>query len=59
MKKTKPDWITLEQWKAVPDEQWWMDEKKKKQYLAQSKPHTPEEALTQFSRLRSEKIWSK
>jgi hypothetical protein len=54
----KPDWITKEQWNNVPSVQWWKDTKLKKDYLEQSKPVTPEEALAQMERLRNLKNWN-
>ncbi len=54
-KEIKPDWITDEQWKVKPLVSWWDDQKKGAEYIAQSKPVTPEEAQTQFKMLRSEK----
>lgn len=53
----KPDWITDEQWATVPNVQWWEDVEKGKQYIANSKPHTIEEARAQFERLRNDKNW--
>lgn len=55
--QTKPDWITEEQWKAVPSIGWWENNRKGAEHIAQSKPPTMEEALAQFSRLRNEKNW--
>jgi hypothetical protein len=54
----KPDWITEEQWDNVPSVQWWEDQKLKKDYLEQSKPVTPQEALAQMERLRNSKNWN-
>ena len=56
-KQIKPDWITEDQWKAVPSISWWEDQKAGKEYLEQQKPVTPEEAKAQFERLRNEKNW--
>lgn len=53
----KPDWITDEQWAAVPHVEWWENNRKGAEYIAQSKPHTPEEALAYFERLRNDKNW--
>ncbi len=53
----KPDWITDEQWKAVPSISWWEDQKQGAEYIKQSKPRTTQEVQAQFSRLRSEKNW--
>ena len=52
---TKPDWITDEQWAAVPSVGWWEDSRKRAQSIAQSKPVTPQEALEQTTRLRNSK----
>jgi hypothetical protein len=49
--KTKPNWITAEQWSAVPFIDWWADSKKRMEYIAQSKPVTPQEALAQSMKL--------
>jgi hypothetical protein len=54
----RPDWITPEQWSAVPSVTWWEDQKKGAEYIAQSKPMSPQEAQVQFSRLRNSKNWS-
>ncbi len=54
----KPNWITKEQWTAVPSINWWADSKKRMEYIAQSKPVTPEEALAQTMRLRNSKNWN-
>ncbi len=54
----KPDWITDKQWNNVPSVQWWEDQKLKKDYIKQSKPVTPEEALAQMERLRNSKNWN-
>jgi len=56
-KQQKPDWITDEQWKAVPSISWWEDRKQGAEYIKQSKPRTTQEVQAQFSRLRSEKNW--
>ena len=56
--QTKPDWITDEQWKAVPSISWWEDRKPGAEYIKQSKTPTIQEAQAQFSRLRSEKNWN-
>jgi hypothetical protein len=56
-KKEKPDWITDRQWKAVPSEGHWLSQKRGAEYIAQSKPATPEEAIAQMKRLRNEKNW--
>lgn len=56
-KQVKPDWITDEQWKAVPSIGWWEDRKQGAEYIKQSKPRTTQEVQAQFSRLRSEKSW--
>jgi len=53
----KPDWITDEQWKAVPSISWWEDQKQGAEYIKQSKPRTIQEVQDQFSRLRKEKNW--
>lgn len=55
--KGKPDWITEAQWKAVPSVEWWEDQKKGAESIAQQKPVTPEEAQKQFRMLRNEKNW--
>lgn len=55
--KTKPKWITKEQWTSVPSIDWWEDSKKRMEYISQSKPLTPEEALAQTMRLRNSKNW--
>jgi hypothetical protein len=55
--QTKPDWITDEQWKAVPSIGWWENNRKGAEHIAQSKPPTKEEVSAQFSRLRNEKNW--
>jgi hypothetical protein len=39
----KPDWITDEQWKAVPSISWWEDQKKGEEYIKQSNPRTTHE----------------
>jgi hypothetical protein len=54
----KPDWITDKQWSTVPSVEWWEDSKKQAQSIAQSKPVTPEEALSQTTRLRNSKNWN-
>ncbi len=54
----KPDWITEEQWQAVPSVGWWENSRKCSQSLARQKPSTVQEAQEQFSRLRNEKIWN-
>jgi hypothetical protein len=54
----KPDWITDEQWKAVPSISWWEDQKQGAEYIKQSKPRTTQEVQAQFSRLRSERNWN-
>ncbi len=56
--KQKPDWITDEQWKAVPSIGWWEDQKQGAEYIKQSKPRTTQEVQAQFSRLRNEKNWN-
>lgn len=53
----KPDWITDEQWKAVPSISWWEDRKQGAEYIKQSKPLTTQEVKDQFSRLRNERNW--
>lgn len=55
--KKKPDWITDQEWKAVPSVGWWEDVRVMKESIARQKPVTPEEAKAQFSRLRNEKNW--
>ena len=40
-KQEKPDWITDEQWKAVPSEDWWKNQKSGTEYIKQSSPATP------------------
>ena len=54
----KPDWITDKQWDTVPSVTWWEDSQKRKEYIAQSKPVTFQEAQAQFSRLRNSKNWN-
>jgi hypothetical protein len=54
----KPDWITDEQWKAVPSVQWWENQRDGEIYIKQSKPVTVEEALAQMERLRNSKNWN-
>ena len=54
----KPDWITAEQWKAVPSISWWEDQKQGAEFIKQSKPRTIQEVQDQFSRLRSERNWN-
>lgn len=54
----KQDWITDEQWQAVPSVQWWENQRDGKIYLEQSKPVTVEEALAQMERLRNSKNWN-
>lgn len=54
----KPDWITDEQWKANPNVGWWEKCKSRKEYIAQQKPVTQQEASEQFERLRNEKNWN-
>ena len=56
-KEVKPDWITDEQWKAIPYSDHWLNQKKGAEYIKQSKPATMEEAHAQFERLRNEKNW--
>lgn len=56
-KEVKPDWITDEQWKAIPYSDHWLNQKKGAEYIKQSKPATPEESKAQFERLRNEKNW--
>jgi hypothetical protein len=56
-KQQKPDWITDQQWKAVPSVEWWEDARVKMQSIAQRKPLTPEGAKALFARLKSEKNW--
>lgn len=55
--QTKPDWITEEQWKAVPNVQWWEDCKKRAESIARSKPATTQQKFDQITRLRNEKNW--
>lgn len=57
-KQEKPDWITDRQWKTVPNEDHWLSQKRIGEYIANSKPVTPEEAIAQMERLRSEKNWN-
>ena len=54
----KPDWITDEQWAVVTSEKHWLSQKEGKEYIAQSKPLTTEQAEAQFLHLRSEKNWN-
>ena len=54
---THPDWITDEQWKAVPSAQWWEDSRRCAEYLANAEPVSREEALAQFERLRQDPKW--
>lgn len=56
-KQVKPDWITDEQWVAVPSEFHWLSQKRGAESLAQSKTQTTEEIKAQFLRLRSVKNW--
>lgn len=56
-KEVKPDWITDEQWEAIPYSDHWLNQKKGAEYIKQSKPATPEESKAQFERLRNEKNW--
>jgi hypothetical protein len=53
--QVKPDWITDEQWKAVPSVEWWENNRKGAESIAQSKPQTMQEIRDQFSRLRNSK----
>ena len=57
-KEQKPDWITDEQWKAVPSITWWEDSKIRKESIARQKPSTVQEAQAQFLRLRNSKNWN-
>lgn len=57
VKSEKPEWITERQWEAVPSEAHWLSQKRGEEYIAQSKPVTPQEAIAQLERLRSEKNW--
>jgi hypothetical protein len=36
----KYEWITKEQWVAVPYESWWEDQRKGAEYIAQLSPRT-------------------
>lgn len=56
-KEVKPDWITDEQWEAIPYSDHWLNQKEGAEYIKQSKPATMEEVHAQFERLRNEKNW--
>lgn len=58
MTEENPDWITEEQWKAVPSIAWRENSRKGAEFTQQSKPLTTEEVKAQFSRLRNEKNWN-
>lgn len=55
--QTKPDWITLEQWKAVPNVQWWENNRARSEYIKNSRPVTQEEALAQLKSHRESPNW--
>lgn len=55
--QTKPDWITDEQWKINPNVYHWEQQKRGAESQAQLPPATTQEALDQFTRLKSEKNW--
>ena len=57
-KEIKPDWITDEQWKAVPSIGWWKDVQKKKESIAKQKPMSVEEVKAMFERARNESNWN-
>lgn len=55
--QTKPDWITPEQWKAVPNVQWWENNRASSEYIKNSRPVTQEEALAQLKSHRESPNW--
>ena len=50
--KQKPEWITEEQWKAVPSIGWWENNRKGAEYIKEYQKHplSPEEKLLQQKR---------
>lgn len=46
----KPDWITDQEWKAVPNVQWWWIDRIQKQTIAKQKPLTQQEVEQMLSK---------